>query len=130
MRKSLLLACLLSLAACGGPEAPPTAAGSEPADEATGEIVTQSETHLVANPPTYESVPLPDGLVWVTNEDDPVYASPEAKRGGTFRSYMTGFPLTLRQIGPDANSDEFVSIKRAGFVGLVDLHPNTLNFTP
>ena len=89
-----------------------------------------SDTRLVATPATYESVPLPDGLVWQTNQDDPVYASPDAKRGGTFRSYMQGFPLTMRLYGPDSNSDDFVSYKRAGFASLLDLHPNTLNWLP
>ena len=46
---------------------------------------------------------LPDNLVWVTNDEDPEFAAPEAKRGGTFRTSMQSFPLTLRRVGPDSN---------------------------
>jgi microcin C transport system substrate-binding protein len=130
MRRLLLLGALSVLFGCGQSpsDAPASAAGAAP--QGGAEVVTQGETRLVENPPTYESVPLPEGLVWITNEDDPVFASPDAKRGGTFRSFINGFPLTLRLHGPDANSDDFVPYKRAGFVGLVELHPNTLNFLP
>ena len=122
MQKLMLLPALL-LIACGQ-ESPD--ATSDSADE----IVLLEETHLVENPPTYESEPLPAGLVWVTNSADPVFASPNAKRGGTFSTYMLSFPLTLRMIGPDSNGG-FASVLRPNhMMGLVDLHPNTLNFIP
>jgi microcin C transport system substrate-binding protein len=126
MRLLLTLASFAILAACSREEPPPADSAAEPA----AEVVTQTDTHLVATLPTYESVPLPDGLEWVTNEEDPVYASPEAQRGGTFRGFLQGFPLTLRMYGPDANSDDFVLYKRANFLSLLDIHPNTLNFVP
>jgi len=99
----LLLPALLAFAACSS-DAPPPAAGA--ADEATPpeDVVVASDTHFVADLPTYPSVPLPDGLQWITNEDDPVFAAPDAKPGGTYRTYITGFPLTLRLHGPDAAS--------------------------
>lgn len=130
MTRTSFYLSLLVLAACGQPSPPAATDGSEPAQDASAEVVTAGETHLVDTLPTYESVPLPDGLVWLTNDSDPVYASPEAKRGGTLRTYIQGFPLTLRLYGPDSNSDDFVSYKRAGFLSLLDLHPNTLNFLP
>ena len=122
MRHALVsLALMLSVAGCGGGDATPADGGAT--------IVTH-ETRFVDDPPVYEAVPLPEGLEWVTNEDDPVFASPDAKRGGTFTTYITGFPLTLRLHGPDSATGSFVSMKRSQFLSLVDLHPNTLNFIP
>ncbi len=129
MRNLLLISTLLTLAACSGEAPPPTGAADEGAT-APEDVVVASDTHLVDNPPTYPSVPLPEGLEWLTNEDDPVFASPDAKRGGTFRTYITGFPLTLRMHGPDGNSGSYVPITRSMRLALLDLHPNTLKFTP
>ena len=67
---------------------------------------------------------LPDNLVWVTNDDDPEFAAPEAKRGGTFRTFMTSFPLTLRRVGPDSNGG-FAGYLRNNQLGLVAWHPVT-----
>ncbi|WP_212578034.1 hypothetical protein, partial [Vibrio parahaemolyticus] len=39
---------------------------------------------------------LPTDLNWQTNWDEPQYGSPEAKRGGTYRTFMSSFPQTLR----------------------------------
>ena len=132
MRNSLLLTLLaLLLAGCGGG----TGGEGEPAADASGaanpdDVVVQTETRLVDNPPTYESVPITEELEWLTNEEDPVFASPDAKRGGTYRTFITSFPLTLRMHGPDSNSGDFVTPKRSMFLSLVDLHPNTLKFIP
>ncbi len=130
MRYPLLLICaLLAVVSCSR-EVPPGNAEPKTDAAASEDVVTAGNTRLVANPPTYPSVPLPDGLKWVTNEDEPVFASPDAKRGGTFRTYLTGFPLTLRHFGPDANSGSYTSIKRSMDLGLIDIHPNTLKFIP
>jgi microcin C transport system substrate-binding protein len=130
MRNTLpLIAAFLVLTACSG-DAPPT---NETVDEVATppeDVVVASETHLVADPPTYPSVPLPEGLVWLTNDEDPVFASPDAKRGGTFRTYIIGFPATLRTYGPDSNSGDYIPIKRSMNMALLDLHPNTLKFIP
>lgn len=79
--------------------------------------------------PEYPTVALPGGLVWETNEDDPLFASSEAIRGGTLRVWILSFPLTLRLVGPDSNG-AFAGYMRSGHLGLVDFHPNTLNPTP
>ncbi len=47
---------------------------------------------------------LPENLEWISNMNEPLFASEQAKRGGTFRSFMASFPQTLRSVGPDANS--------------------------
>ncbi len=67
---------------------------------------------------------LPTDLVWETNEEDPVFASSEALRGGTFRSWMLAFPLTLRRVGPDSNG-AFAGYLRYNQLGPVTYHPNT-----
>lgn len=67
---------------------------------------------------------LPPDIVWLTNDSDPVFASPEAVPGGTFRTFMLSFPLTLRQVGPDSNG-AFAAFLRYNQLGLVSYHPNT-----
>lgn len=79
--------------------------------------------------PEYESIPLPEGLVWETNTEDPLFASPDARRGGTFHTWMLSFPLTLRLVGPDSNGS-FAGYLRPNHLGLVDLHPDTLKPIP
>lgn len=77
----------------------------------------------------YSSHPLPEGIEWMTNDDDPVIGSPDAKKGGTYYSAITTFPLTFRTVGPDANSgtrDLFSN----NMMLLVGLHPNTQRLIP
>lgn len=73
--------------------------------------------------------PLPAELHWQTNDSDPIFADPAAKRGGRFRTFMSSFPPTLRLVGPDANS-AFVSYLRQNNLALVNMHPDTLNPIP
>jgi microcin C transport system substrate-binding protein len=122
MRKLMLFPVLL-LMACGSE--PPSTDG-----EAADAIELLTETNLVENPPTYPSEPLAEGLVWITNEADDTFASPDAVRGGTFNDWMLSFPLTLRLIGPDSNGT-FAGVMRPNhMMSLVDIHPNTLNYIP
>jgi microcin C transport system substrate-binding protein len=72
---------------------------------------------------------LPADLDWQSNDTDPIFADPRAQRGGRFRTFTTGFPLTLRLNGPDANGT-FAGYLRANALGLVGIHPNTLNPIP
>jgi microcin C transport system substrate-binding protein len=122
----MMAALLLPLFGCGG---------GQPADEAQGddagaaETVEPSTTRFVDELPTYESKPLPEGLVWVTNMEDEPFASPEAKRGGEYRSWMLSFPLTLRTVGPDSNG-AFAAYLWSNTVPLTTRHPDTLNFIP
>lgn len=52
----------------------------------------------------YSVHPVSENLKWISNENEPVTASPEAKRGGTFNTYILTFPLTFRTVGPDSNN--------------------------
>lgn len=126
MKRSIVFYSLL-IAACGGGSSDTDQPGT---GDASDVVVSRGDTHLVADPPTYDSVPLPEGLVWVTNDEDPAFSSPDAKRGGTFNDFMISFPLTLRVIGPDSNGGFSNYLWPNNLVPLVEQHPNTLNFIP
>ena len=78
-----------------------------------------------------DSVTLPDGIVWVTNNDDPLIGSPDAIRGGTFNYMLDAYPLTFRLMGPNSN-DAFAAWNRAFTMNfpLVGQHPVTDDFIP
>lgn len=73
--------------------------------------------------------PLPDGLVWETNLDEPLFASKKAKFGGTFRTSIISFPQTFRTVGPDANGS-FRSWLLDAHPALVTKHPNSGEWIP
>ncbi len=89
----------------------------------------QQVVPVVEDLPEYSVSELPEGLVWLTNEDDPVFADPNAKPGGTYNEYMPSFPLTLRAVGPDSNSGIRGYIL-SNQLSLTDIHPNTRKFMP
>jgi microcin C transport system substrate-binding protein len=126
MRSLYISLPLVLLVGCGNQQSP----APNSATEQSAGVVTPGDTHLVANPPVYPSEPLPDGLVWITDNDEPTFASPDAKRGGTFHTYIQGFPTTLRLYGPDSSEGDFPGVRRALDIALLDLQPNTLNFIP
>ncbi len=70
-------------------------------------------------------------IEWETNMDDPMIGNPDAKQGGTWKTYMLSYPLTFRLQGPDSN-DSFAGWNRAFTMDftLVALHPVTDNFIP
>ncbi|WP_421200986.1 extracellular solute-binding protein [Aeromonas enteropelogenes] len=75
------------------------------------------------------SAALPADLTWESNNTDPVYGDPAAKRGGTFHTFMTSFPLTLRVYGPDSNGG-FAGYVRETNLPLIGTHPLTGNPMP
>ncbi|MGF1715708.1 ABC transporter substrate-binding protein [Photobacterium chitinilyticum] len=72
---------------------------------------------------------LPEDLEWISNMNEPLFASEQAKRGGTFRSFMASFPQTLRSVGPDANSG-LRHYFMDGTPKLAARHPNTGKWIP
>lgn len=73
---------------------------------------------------------LPENLKWETNYDDPALGDPNAKRGGTFRTYILNYPSTFRLVGPGSNGS-FAHYTRAyGLFSLTDIHPTTLRTIP
>jgi microcin C transport system substrate-binding protein len=72
---------------------------------------------------------LPEDVKWLTNDTDPLFASPEATKGGTYRDAILSFPATFRLVGPDSNNS-FAGVLRSNQLGLIGLHPNTENIIP
>ena len=72
---------------------------------------------------------LPKDIEWITNDTAPVYADPNALKGGTYRDFMLSFPLTIRLVGPDSNSS-FASAIRGNNMFLISIHPNTQELLP
>ncbi len=128
---AIFLASLL-LGGCddsGTAKPPANAATSSPAvqpDQSSAEV-SQPSTPSAETEPALAK--LPDNIEWTTNNDDKIFADPEAKRGGSFSTYIPSFPLTLRLVGPDSNGS-FAGLLRDLQMGLVDFHPNTLNPIP
>ena len=83
----------------------------------------------VEMPPKQPREPLPAGIEWQTNETDPVFASPQARRGGTLHEALLSFPLTFRWVGPDSNT-AFRNAILGNQLSLIGIHPNTLNVIP
>ncbi|THB71565.1 MAG: ABC transporter substrate-binding protein [Gammaproteobacteria bacterium] len=76
-----------------------------------------------------EDPQLPADLVWETNNTAPTFADPNAKKGGTFRTFVVSFPLTLRTVGPNSNSS-FRGYILGNQFGLVGMHPETEEIIP
>lgn len=84
--------------------------------------------YLTLSSPLINAAQLPDNLDWQTNNNDPIFASPDAKFGGIYHTYMASFPQTFRTVGPDANGT-FAAWSRST-MALLDRHPNTDNWLP
>ena len=85
-------------------------------EESTPEVVIPPEDLLPDE--------LPPNLVWQTNSEDPVFASPDATRGGTFHTWILSYPLTMRTVGPDSNGS-FAGYLRPIQFGPIAFHPQT-----
>jgi microcin C transport system substrate-binding protein len=72
---------------------------------------------------------LPQGIKWLSNDSAPLFASPHAKKGGTFRAYFTSFPMTIRVVGPDSNTGLYTELIYND-LSLVNTHPNTGEILP
>jgi microcin C transport system substrate-binding protein len=90
-------------------------------------VIDNSDGYIFKQEYTKEK--LPTDLKWITNESDPVYASSEAKKGGTIYGSMMSFPLTFRIVGPDSNTG-FRDYILGNQMSLIAIHPNTGNIIP
>ncbi len=73
--------------------------------------------------------PLPEGLDWQNGADQKPFADPNAKKGGTWNTFIPTFPQTLRQRGLNANTSfrEYLDLND---LALLDIHPATEKFFP
>ncbi len=73
--------------------------------------MTPGDTRSSTNLPTYESVPLPDGLVWHTNDEDPVvrFAGRETRRHVPHVDAEASRSRCASS-DPDSNGDDFVQL--------------------
>ncbi len=72
---------------------------------------------------------LPSDLEWISNADEPIFASENAQFGGTFRTYLQSFPQTFRIVGPDSNGS-FRQWLLDSRPNLVRRHPITYKWIP
>jgi microcin C transport system substrate-binding protein len=102
---------LLSMITCGKPEVE---------TEAIEEEVQKMD---------YSTHELPKDIKWITNNNFKTFASPDAKKGGTYNYYINSFPLTFRNVGPDNNQDtrDYFSYNQ---LSLIAIHPNTEELVP
>jgi microcin C transport system substrate-binding protein len=118
----IFLLILSLVTACGDKDELKTSL-QKSSKETNKSVITNSEEYIT------EGVKLPEDIKWVTNNTDPVFASLDAKKGGTLRSAVMSFPLTFRVVGPDSNSS-FRSAILSNQLGLIGIHPNTENIIP
>ena len=115
----------LALGGCGN-----DAGQDEPAETINSPVevnVEAKENPAAAKP---ENRPeLPEDIVWLSNNEDPVFASPKAVKGGIFRDSLLSYPMTFRMVGPDSNSS-FAAILHNNMFGLIGIHPDMLNIMP
>ncbi len=71
----------------------------------------------------------PASLHWQTQAQPKSLGSPKAQRGGKLVSYIPSFPLTLRQVGPDAASS-FRRLLDDNDMSLLTMHPNDESWIP
>ena len=99
----------------------------QPPDPDSNTGILSAESDYVK--PEFTAGELPKNITWLTNETDPVFSSPNAKKGGVFHSSVMTFPLTFRVVGPDSNSS-FRSAILDNQLGLIGIHPNTEHIIP
>ena len=83
--------------------------------------------YIFKQDPTTEK--LPENLVWITNDSEPLISSDYAVKGGTINTYLLSFPNTFRTVGPDSNNsfrDDILNNQ----LSLINMHPNTENIIP
>ena len=73
---------------------------------------------------------IPKNLKWLNGMEEAEFASPAAKKGGTWEVFMRDFPRTLRTIGPDANGAFRSYLLDYNVLSLVHAHPNSDGYFP
>ncbi|MGE9290225.1 MAG: extracellular solute-binding protein [Puniceicoccales bacterium] len=122
----LLSAVAVFLVGCG-----PTTSESSATNETVDEDLVSPEEYYAAHPDFFHFASpedLPSDLTWEDGMDQPTFASPEAVRGGTLRSFILNFPPTVRYVGPDSNHSFRSVLLDDNAIGLVTRHPVTSRY--
>ncbi len=125
-----LLAVLLLAACSDGDRAASTASSTTTLSE---EERAQVDAFYASKPDffTYATPEaLPADLVWQDGQDEKPFADPNAKRGGTVRSFILDWPPTLRFVGPDSNHSMRSVFLDDNKMSLCELHPVTRHWIP
>ncbi len=94
-----------------------------------------ADSKAPADPPSNAGLPdvvyekLPENITWLTNDEDPVFSSPHAQKGGMVREAIMNFPMTFRVVGPDSNGS-FRSAILDNQLSLINIHPVTRKIVP
>lgn len=75
------------------------------------------------------AAPLPSGLNWTNNDNQPEWGADNAQKGGIMRLRIASFPPTLRTVGPDSNNS-FRSFILDNQLPLVTFHPDNKKIIP
>ena len=73
---------------------------------------------------------IPEDLKWEDGLGEPVFSSPNAKKGGTMNLHTGDWPRTLRFVGPDASGSFRRHILDNNAFSLVHEHPETDGYIP
>jgi microcin C transport system substrate-binding protein len=127
LHAALALGALLLLPSCGGKKEAST-------KDVTAEVQKfYQETKNAKGEPVFNFksiADLPAGLKWEDGADQKEFGSPDAKKGGTFRFFITDYPRTLRHVGPDANGSARQYVLDYFYLTMLGRHPDTLEPIP
>lgn len=121
MKSALVIVMILIMAGCGGDPGTNSQEATEETPAGTNDSPA-GDTRRITDP-------LPEGIVWLTNDTDPVFSSPEAVKGGNLNAAILSFPMTFRTVGPDSNGS-FRSAILDNHLSLISIHPDTGNILP
>ena len=115
----LLAALLLLAAALGAAPMRPEEVFADP--KAAAFYASRPEFFRFARPED-----LPKDLVWKDGSEEPEFADPAARRGGTLRLMSRMSPPVLRRVGPNSNHGFRGYAYDSNDFNLLATHPNTL----
>lgn len=99
-----------------------------------GEITQEAYEAALAEVPNFfqfKSIDeLPDDLDWEDGSELQEFASPKAKKGGTYYGALQDFPRTLRRVGPDSNGSFRPYILDDVALRIARRHPNNTEIGP
>lgn len=128
LQHTLALAALpLLLASCGKKEAASTNDVTPAYQKALAESKNEKgEPFFRIKTPA----DLPADLKWEDGSGEEEFGSPDAKKGGTYRFFITDYPRTLRHVGEDANGSIRGYLLDDVYIPLLNRNPNTLKPIP